>query len=169
MARDTTTDLPYPSGKALEVRKGNEVLPLVDGPETYQNIYDAIRTTLGTGQGERYYIYILAWWMDDSIPLSPASPHSTLNDLLTQAAGEKVEIRILVWKNLFRLASHPLVAKRISALKGAACLVDETPHWRSHHQKVVLMKGRQGLIGFCGGLDIAFRPSCFTPSRLRSY
>ncbi|HEV2452483.1 MAG TPA: phosphatidylserine/phosphatidylglycerophosphate/cardiolipin synthase family protein [Streptosporangiaceae bacterium] len=151
------------NGKGAVVREGNRVDALIDGPETYQAMYEAIRTTFSKQGG--FYIYLLAWWLDGEVPLSPGDRDSVFTAMLRRASQEfGVQVRVLLWKN--RVASlwpfEPKAQDRlhdeIGKLPTGACLLDNVlPNpYIAHHQKVLIVKGAQGLIGFCGGLDIAF-------------
>src|SRR5690348_4101855 len=55
------------------VRGGNKVTALVDGPETFRAMYEAIQNTDRAG-----FIYLLAWWLDVDMPLLPEDNTATL-------------------------------------------------------------------------------------------
>ena len=145
---------------------GNRVQPLVDGAETFRAMAAAMRTATGRG----HFIYLLGWWLDDDLPLvapyppTPGSslppvapdPNSTASALLAQASGRGVQVRAMLWDQSGSRKNTAEVA-RINRLPGAAAILDNhqlSYMLGSHHQKVLIVKGSQGLIGFCGGVDI---------------
>jgi phosphatidylserine/phosphatidylglycerophosphate/cardiolipin synthase-like enzyme len=193
-----------PKGKwaralGLDYTHGNTVRPLLDGGSTFEAIYSAMETA----RLPSHFIYLLAWWMDDLLPLSShASDRSTLKHLIESKAASGVQIRVMMWLQPFKTLaahdtpeqlkalfdaetdlrvwwqlveggmeslaegearSHLQIAAWINSLKrangkpaDAAAIVD----WLtarlsgSHHQKMLCVRGEQGLIGFCGGVDI---------------
>lgn len=162
----------HANGAGVKVSEGNRVDFLVDGWNAYEAMYDAIATTFK--QDDSYYIYLLAWWLDDEFPLLPNDPESTFERLVTRAAVEfGVQVRMMVWANplagipgmlTWPLARSELLPQqlaqlvRYSALPKAGFILDEETQpsfTQSHHQKVLLVKGAKGLVGFCGGMDIA--------------
>jgi len=153
------------------VRAGNQVEALVDGPETYRAMYNALRTTLDD-DGKEYYIYLLTWWLDEDVKLEPNDRESSLLDLIRLAAKNDVQVRLMIWDNTFKWLERldPRVGpwnervrvlthqhKKLNALgPNVASIRDGNNLERqSHHQKVLVVKGSEGLIGFCGGVDIA--------------
>jgi phosphatidylserine/phosphatidylglycerophosphate/cardiolipin synthase-like enzyme len=144
-----------------EVRPGNEVDYLIDGWATFESMYRAILTTL-EGDPSAYYIYLLGWWLDDDFALSASDPDSTFNALMRRASGRGVQVRAMLWSNPFKLLSNPLTGgefaevHRLNALPGGGAIVDgHTLPLQSQHQKVLVVRGADGVIGFCGGLDVA--------------
>ena len=166
-------------------------VPLLHGKETYRHMVDAIRTAVDSS----HYIYILGWMLDVDFEMIPGDASSKLSVLLKEAAGKKVEIRVLIWDNPLYLNDIKNAADKINALPNSLLLKDnatygspglkraiftlkmllaQLPHflkyidsWRnfidkvnvvqnegSHHEKVLVVKGKEGLIGFCGGIDI---------------
>jgi phosphatidylserine/phosphatidylglycerophosphate/cardiolipin synthase-like enzyme len=124
-------------------------------------MHEAITTCFRREPG--FFIYLLGWWLDDDFDLSDVHPNSTFSNLCKTAAEEyNVQVRVMLWKNL--LLGFPLnrttqerQKKQFDALRGGACILDifGPSIYHSHHQKVLVIKGSQGLVGFCGGLDIA--------------
>jgi phosphatidylserine/phosphatidylglycerophosphate/cardiolipin synthase-like enzyme len=133
------------------VRGGNKVTALIDGPETFRAMYEAIRNTDGAG-----FVYLLAWWLDIDLPLLSEDKTSTLRNLLAAASGRGVQIRIMVWKQVLNGEKNENAVAFINSLKTGHAVLDDYTWTRaaSHHQKVLLVKTRQGLVGFCGGIDI---------------
>jgi phosphatidylserine/phosphatidylglycerophosphate/cardiolipin synthase-like enzyme len=146
-------------GNGPPVRRRNRVDPLVDGEATFAAMHAAIRTTFTTDRGG--YICLLGWWLDDQVPLLPGDPTSTIERLLTEASQtHDVQIRIMVWNNPLMQPFYPETQTRqhqyLNALPNSACIIDDV-HGPTmiHHQKVLVVRGAQGLIAFCGGIDVA--------------
>lgn len=165
----------------IRVYDNNRVDYLVDGWATYAAMCEAIRTTFK--KEPSYYIYLLAWWLDDQFPLVQNDSESTIEKLFRKASTEfGVQIRVMLWKNY--LAGAPDLANKLldfakqnilprtapmelpvqlaqliryNNLPTGAMILDDflpTP-FQAHHEKVLIVKGQRGLIGFCGGLDIS--------------
>lgn len=147
----------------LDIRKGNRVDYLIDGWTTFESMYEAINTTFSKADGSAFYIYLLGWWLDDTIPLKQKEPDSSLYKLFQKAASYNVQLRMMLWKNIFKTALEGLNQRqnkpqidRVNLLAtGAGILDDNTLKNGSQHQKVLIVKGKYGLIGFCGGIDIS--------------
>ncbi len=144
------------------VQPGNRVDYLIDGWATFESMYQAIKTTL-SGDGAGYYIYCLGWWLDEDFLMNTpesdsgkqADPHSTFYQLMSRAATSRyVQVRVLLYRNWFKLGVYRQVSK-LNKLPLTAAVVDDNLYLQSHHQKVLIVKGSEGLIGFCGGIDIA--------------
>ncbi len=147
-----------------KVQPGNRVDYLIDGWATFKSMYEAIKTTL-KGDHASYFIYLLAWWLDDDLPLNTATPNypkpdppSSFGGLVEQAAKLGVQVRVLLYKNPFYIVngkSHKLQADRINKSPSAVAVFDSNLWLQSHHQKLLVVNGCEGLIGFCGGIDIS--------------
>jgi len=132
-----------------KVRSGNQVKFLIDGRQTFEAMVAAIKTATHN----QHYIYLLGWWLTDNFPLIPGDANSTISRLFAAAAKQGVQIRVVLWDQ-FKTQNSPEV-RHINALKtGGAILDNETLNFGSHHQKVLVVKGNQGLLSFCGGVDI---------------
>ena len=146
------------SGRAA-LRAGNAVQFLIDGPATFRSMVEAMRSA----QGAQHYIYLLGWKLVDDFQLIPGDPSTTARRLMGDAAARGVQIRAILWakpplENLAEVA-------RVNALPtGGAIRDNETPHPSigAHHQKLLVVKGSLGLIGFCGD-------STSTPIASRSF
>ncbi len=158
----------------VKVHEGNRVRYLIDGQETFQAMYDAIATVFSSEGSSGYYIYLLGWWLDDNLPLT-GKPGSSILELFRAASlVHKVQIRVILWDqainvpNLFQkllpwpwnntdaLQKNTEEIKRVNELPTGAGILDNNTLYvvGDHHQKVLIVKGRLGLIGFCGGVDI---------------
>jgi phosphatidylserine/phosphatidylglycerophosphate/cardiolipin synthase-like enzyme len=160
---DTGTDH---QGVAMpHVRKGNDVTALVDGKETYEAMVDAIRTATGSG----HFIYLLGWFLDIDFNLARGTNIRALFTAASAATPSPVEVRAMLWQQKALLATGVKVVslgfanpnqnvaevKFINGLpSGAAILDNRTLNFGAHHQKILIVNGSQGLVAFCGGLDI---------------
>ncbi len=122
---------------------------LIDGLDSFREMVAAIRTATS----DQHYIYLLAWYLDDSFQMVPGDPASTVQILFSIASAAGVQIRMMLWDQWGRQNSAEVT--RVNNLaNGAAILDNRTLNYGSHHQKVLIVKGSQGLITFCGGVDI---------------
>src|ERR1700730_10018219 len=60
------------SQSSRPLQPGNRVNYLIDGWATFSSMHEAIATTLA-GDPDKYFIYLLGWWLDDDFPLEPTS------------------------------------------------------------------------------------------------
>jgi phosphatidylserine/phosphatidylglycerophosphate/cardiolipin synthase-like enzyme len=136
------------------VRTNNEVMYLIDGPETFAQMARAMRTASAPG----HFIYLLAWWLSDDFPLIPGFNPSTAHALFTAAAAAGAQVRVMISTHAVGLwyALHRGVVRRINELPHGGAIHDSRYLGTvgSNHQKVLVVNGTQGLIGFCGGIDI---------------
>ena len=141
------------------LRKQNMVTALIDGDESFVAMAAAIQTA---GASD-HYIYMLNWFIDTDVALDPAGGPKTgaastkLGDLLVNASALGVQVRAMAWQGFF--GQNKAAVKAINRLvNGAAILDNNTLNQRlgpfgSHHQKILIVKGKEGLIAFCGGVD----------------
>ena len=111
------------------------------------------------------FVYVLDWWLSDNFALA-APGGETMLQLLALASRSGVQVRAMLWKNLagqsvFEVAGNqitPQNAKEVADINaldnGGAVLDGRNLKFGSHHQKLLVVNGSQGLIGFCGGIDI---------------
>lgn len=152
----------FDTGEGMQpVRKNNRVKALIEGDQAFSEMLDAIETADFTAD----YIYLLNWWAED-VPLAgpgralkTGSPSAHLFDLLANAVSHGVQVRAMFWDQPLN-QNTPEVARintfknpLISDANGGAILDNNTLNLGSHHQKILIVKGNEGLIGFCGGVD----------------
>lgn len=136
------------------VRKGNDVQMFLEGNNTFDAMVKAMATATG-GAGSGQFIYMINWFFDELFPLVPGT---NLTTILTAASNAKVEIRALLWDQ--PLSDNTKAVKFIDGLaNGGAVLDNRTLNFGAHHQKILVINGSQGLIGFVGGVD-------FNPDRI---
>lgn len=135
---------------------GNDVKYLIDGTETFQEMVAAIETATKPG----HYIYLLGWWLSDGFPLTRGK--LDLWSLFKKASGNGVQIRAMLWDQKSGCpnpSEHVQNTAEVNHINewlsmGQAILDDRTLPYGSHHQKILVVKGKDGLIAFCGGVDI---------------
>jgi phosphatidylserine/phosphatidylglycerophosphate/cardiolipin synthase-like enzyme len=132
---------------------GNSVQPLIDGPSSFV----AIQRAIETARTDAHFIYLLAWWCDPWVNLT--GPGTSLLDLLSKAGRQGVQIRGLLWDppRLVYPTHQRLHAEAVAALNripNCHVQLDDAGLTKSHHQKLVLVRGTEGLAALCGGVDI---------------
>ncbi len=148
------------AGNPLPVRPNCYVEELIDGPNTFQ----AMARRLGSVSGQGSYIYLLNWWIDDTLPLVGGDTNSTLLALLQKASDHQVQIRGMFWKQFAKSQNRKEVQDINNLENGSAILDNRTRWWGSHHQKILIIYdiNINGLVAFCGGID-------FNRDRLYAY
>lgn len=135
----------------------NTVRPLIDGPAAFTAIQRAIESAVD----ETHFVYLLGWWVDPWVHLT--GPGTSLLDLFARAAERGVQIRVLMWdapglvpsfSNHSRL--HDLAATALNRIPRCHAQQDSTGmiSARAHHQKLLVVNGRDGLVALCGGVDV---------------
>jgi phosphatidylserine/phosphatidylglycerophosphate/cardiolipin synthase-like enzyme len=112
-------DLSVPgSSWTRDVSEGNEVTYLIDGPQTFRAMVDAIETATDPG----HFIYLLGWFLGDRFPLVRGDQGTTMEALL-QRAHRGVHVRALLWGNPATTQNVDEV-DRINALPYGRAIVD---------------------------------------------
>ena len=171
------------TGGRVNLRTGNAVRALVDGPETFQAMADDMAATRGPGD----YIYLLGWDNFDNFPLASGGDFRTI---YTAAAARGVEVAAMYWDQIgfqntgavqrmnatrgcrailddlttnnttastVRLAAAAAVARLNPLLIPVILEIIEPDIARlagSHHQKLLIVKRGETLVGYCGGIDM---------------
>jgi phosphatidylserine/phosphatidylglycerophosphate/cardiolipin synthase-like enzyme len=132
---------------------GNAVEPLIDGPAAFA----AMRRAIASARAGDHYIYLLGWWCDPWVNL--AGPGTCLLDLFQRAGALGVQVRVLIWDppravypNHARLHSAAVTA--LNRLPNCHAQVDDGGLTKSHHQKLLVVRGSEGLIALGGGVDV---------------
>ena len=140
------------------VTSNNRVFYLIRGRSTFDAMMRAMRTASTPG----HFIYLLGWWMSDDFPVAGGV---TMQQLFTSASQAGVTVRAMLWDqptSPSNLRQNTAEVNRINALpNGAAILDNRTLNIGSHHQKILVVNGSEGLYAFCGGVDI-------NPDRIRT-
>jgi phosphatidylserine/phosphatidylglycerophosphate/cardiolipin synthase-like enzyme len=131
---------------------GNRVSAIRDGLEVFRRYVDTIRTANAPG----HRICVAGWFLDDSFPLVPGDPTTTVHALTTEAAKAGVEVRALLWRAMFgQNAKEVAHINELPGQRGAAVLDGDTLDVGSHHQKFLLVEGAHSTVAFAGGIDIS--------------
>lgn len=165
------------SAGAFTQRTINNVEYLIDGRATFAAMLEAIETATEP----EHFIILLGWGLNLGFvmvdqPSSRTSLHGkTMNDVLRSRTEMRVKVRVLLWNNKLvpteydeHAIRNNLIQKTvIDRLNPSAPAPEETPRRAlcildgntrfagAHHQKVLLVYGSEGLIGFVGGIDVA--------------
>lgn len=150
---------------------GNDVEYLIDGDATFAAMLEAFVTATD----EDHLILVLGWsfGVDFVMTRSARAPYSgpaTFKQVIEdRLKNHKCQIRILAFDNplgpkympgitlwgLRDLENDPAYGKRLVTMADGATRVQVSPPTTgAHHQKVVIVKGSQGVIAFWGGIDI---------------
>lgn len=131
---------------------GNTVEPLIDGAATFA----AMQRAIESAQTRDHYIYLAGWWCDPWVNLT--GPGSSLLDLFAAAGRRGVQIRVLLWDPaiifLNHLRLHNAAVTALNRLPGCHAQLDQAASPRSHHQKLLVVNGRGGLVALAGGVDV---------------
>jgi phosphatidylserine/phosphatidylglycerophosphate/cardiolipin synthase-like enzyme len=157
-------------------RPGNEVKILLNGQETYREMVNAL-DPYPKKWPPASFIYLANWIVYDDFNLDRdpdfhlvSTPRTTLRDMLKRASDNNVMIRALFWDRVFEVSdSDRNVEPRnfIKSLRNGFGILDGRVingglNIGSHHQKLLLVYGRDGLVAFAGGVD-------FHPDRVFGY
>jgi phosphatidylserine/phosphatidylglycerophosphate/cardiolipin synthase-like enzyme len=144
------------------LRTQSKVTALVGGPETFAAMARAIESA----NSSDHYIYLLNWWAELDVVLAPGraavggAASTSVIDYLTNAVTLGVQVRAMFWdgvgkQNTSEVALvNALDNAAIAGANGAAVLDNNTLNLGSHHQKLLIVRGENQLIGFCGGVDL---------------
>jgi phosphatidylserine/phosphatidylglycerophosphate/cardiolipin synthase-like enzyme len=145
------------------VREGNEVIPYLDAAKLFADMASAIRTATGPGHG----ILFSAWSVELDLELVPGDPSSTLAELFASAGARGIEVFVLLNKFSAKVPQfagfdNTLDAERLDALPGVHAIHDDLllrvplvgDEVQTHHQKLLVVSGEEGLVGFVGGVDL---------------
>jgi phosphatidylserine/phosphatidylglycerophosphate/cardiolipin synthase-like enzyme len=135
---------------------GNTVEPLIDGPAAFK----AMRRAIESATGPDHFVYLLGWWVDPWVHLD--GPGTSLLDLFARAGERGVQVRVLMWDAPRLIAGdhsklHDAAAAALNRLPRCHAQQDAgggltSP--KSHHQKLLVVNGREGLVAFAGGVDV---------------
>lgn len=132
----------------------NRVEPLIDGPATFATM----KRIIESAKTREHFVYLLAWWCDPWLNLMGAG--TSLLDLFARAGRAGVQVRGLFWKpsslvypNHAKL--HAAAVAAINRLPNCHVQLDDAPGaTKSHHQKLLVIRGELGLVALAGGVDV---------------
>jgi len=148
---NTTTTIP-------QFSRGNIVEPLIDGENMMREVHRACVST----RSSDHYIYLTDWGITATTHMLGATTSGAdVLPTLIDAIGRNVEVRALLWdgtgtNNTFEQEQIDLDTR--TPHRGQAILDNETlsplGEFGSHHQKTTVVNGSDGVIAFCGGIDL---------------
>jgi phosphatidylserine/phosphatidylglycerophosphate/cardiolipin synthase-like enzyme len=137
--------------------RNNRVTPLVDGDETFREIVAAMRSVTGSS----HYVRMANWYLKHDFRLIPSDPQSTVAAIAQEITARGGHIHAIVWNNVAPARSedrHLTVLSSVTFLTSLNqhAILDDTVLFPagSHHQKIMVIYGAEGLVAFCGGIDI---------------
>jgi phosphatidylserine/phosphatidylglycerophosphate/cardiolipin synthase-like enzyme len=161
---------------------GTDVDYLIDAKQTFDAMLEAIETAQKPG----HYIVLLGWSLNVNFVFSGKK---TFLQVVEERAKLGVAVRVLLWDNvvmkftdgtkLNAASKNALNGLRAAGAGDVYCNLDDNTRggilsgvpggaardgvhsWGAHHQKILLVSGTDGLVGFCGGVDLD--PDRFAP------
>ncbi|HEV8321519.1 MAG TPA: phospholipase D family protein [Myxococcota bacterium] len=147
-------------GGMSEPTEGNEVTVFTEG----QEFFDAAVADIATATGPDHFVYLLAWDLQDSFDL--AAPGTTTQFLFKTAAAAGAQVRAMLYFHIRKAVffggsftgfdNQPqweFINTKIGS-NGAAIHDDRHLNTGSHHQKILVVNGSNGLSAYCGGMDL---------------
>jgi phosphatidylserine/phosphatidylglycerophosphate/cardiolipin synthase-like enzyme len=136
--------------------EGNDVQVLVHGA-TYFAHLKALLSELGSGDEVRF-----TDWRGDGDEMMEEG-HSDLSTLLECLCKRGVDVRGLLWRShsdrmSFSKKENLTLAERVNGAGGEVLLDERVRRGGSHHQKMVVIRGREsreGHVALVGGIDLS--------------
>ncbi len=151
---------------------------LIDGPLAFAAMIDAMQTATSAG----HFIVLLGWSLAHDFDLSGGK---TFLQIVEERARRGVSVRVLLFDNTEMGDMNSNAREALNELQArdkldVYCNLDDntkgghTIPWDvssfaakqlgrkgvhsygAHHQKILLVNGHEGLIGFCGGIDLHY-------------
>ncbi|WP_437540811.1 phospholipase D-like domain-containing protein [Sorangium sp. So ce367] len=165
---ESTDDWFLPQTRTYPQRDRSSFEYYIDGTETYDAMLEAIETA----HGPEHFIILVGWTMHLDFALlrdrgARTSLHGQTGEAILRAKVEQgVKLRVLIYNNptptdWFAVGSSKRAVDSFNAgatasPPGAICIVDENVRLLgSHHQKILVVYGREGLVAFYGGVDLS--------------
>jgi phosphatidylserine/phosphatidylglycerophosphate/cardiolipin synthase-like enzyme len=136
------------------VTYGNEIVFYIE----YRDYYKALADELAKTSSSNHFIYFADWQLGLDTWMDAAGKRATFRTLLENANRQNVQIRSLLYNGsiVHDPVHNQAAAEWINSLQPGAALLDNRYLIAgSHHQKMVIIKNSDGVVGFCGGMDIA--------------
>jgi phosphatidylserine/phosphatidylglycerophosphate/cardiolipin synthase-like enzyme len=146
---------PYREALKIPVSEGNRVFYYIGGTDTFKAMRAAIEEATRE-DASAFFVYMLGWHLEIDTPMSGEKGSATFEEVIRDASDRGVQIRAMLWNN--PLTPNTSAVTFLMGLKNGAAIQDDSAPSEpvgSHHQKVVLVRGKNGLVAFCGGLDIS--------------
>ncbi|SED01537.1 Phosphatidylserine/phosphatidylglycerophosphate/cardiolipin synthase [Amycolatopsis tolypomycina] len=140
-----------PLGGRAPVRDGNRVEVLIDGEESLPAVAEAIGKA-------KSHVHIANWHASADFRLTREAGSPTLRELLAEAAGRGVEVRVLLWAGppfpAFQPSRKLARDERRKFTEGTdvRCVLDSRERTlHCHHEKLVIV---DDAVAFVGGVDL---------------
>ena len=146
---------PYREALNIPVSEGNRVFYYIGGTDTFKAMRAAIEEATREN-ASAFYVYLLGWHLEIDTPMSGKEGSATFENVIRDASDRGVQIRAMLWNN--PLAPNTSAVAFLRGLKNGAAIQDDSAPSEPvgcHHQKIMLVRGKNGLVAFCGGLDIS--------------
>jgi phosphatidylserine/phosphatidylglycerophosphate/cardiolipin synthase-like enzyme len=126
----------------------NTVRALVDGKETYSAMVEALDTLTGP----QHFLYLAAFLVHPDFPLIPERSGTHFWEILERLDGAGVKTAIL----LAALNTNGILG-RFGPKKNIMVGIDYVNYvaWQQSHQKFMIIHGEEGVVAFCGGIDLS--------------
>lgn len=134
------------------VTHDNQIKSYLEVEKVWADMRQAIEMATNSGL---HFIYLTGWDLGIKTEMGPkGSPN--LGDLLKEASDTRgIQIRALLWKRQLDDAWNREALDFINSLKNAQAIHDDCClNFGSHHQKLLVVNNSDGLVAFCGSMDI---------------
>ena len=124
----------------------------------YRHDYKDLAASIEKANSKDHFIYFVDWQLSLDTWMDASTGRKTFKDLLQEASSREVPIRSLLYggQYLHDPVNNGPAVRWISALPtGGAYLDMRYLITGSHHQKMVVIRNSDGVVGYCGGMDIA--------------
>jgi phosphatidylserine/phosphatidylglycerophosphate/cardiolipin synthase-like enzyme len=136
------------------ILSGNDATYFIE----YRDYYRSLAESIEKATSKDHFIYFVDWQLNLDTWMDAKAGRKTFKDLLQEASSRGVAIRSLLYGGQYLhdpVNNEPCV-KWISALPtGHAYLDMRYLITGSHHQKMAVIRNDDGVVGYCGGMDIA--------------
>jgi phosphatidylserine/phosphatidylglycerophosphate/cardiolipin synthase-like enzyme len=143
--------------KIEDFSKNNRVRYFTSGREAFRQMRKAIESATESG----HFVYMINWWFDINITIG-GPDFKSLRTLLGEASDRGASIRCIIGGRTTPGKTEPDAINRASQkimldwIPNCSAVLDDHGFYEStmsHHQKMLCVFGKEGLIAFCGGVD----------------
>jgi phosphatidylserine/phosphatidylglycerophosphate/cardiolipin synthase-like enzyme len=136
------------------ILQGNDATYFIE----YRDYYRSLSAEIEKTSSKDHFIYFVDWQLVLDTWMDAQGGRKTFKDLLQDADSRGVQIRSLLYggQYLHDPVNNGPAVQWISALKNGGAYLDmRYLITGSHHQKMAVIRNSDGVVGFCGGMDIA--------------
>jgi phosphatidylserine/phosphatidylglycerophosphate/cardiolipin synthase-like enzyme len=132
--------------------ENNRVEFLIDGKPTFERMLQELDRI----NSSDHYVLLAGWFLDKTCKLSS---DKTVEQIFTEISNTKrAKIKVIIWQHFMADPAYSVCRDAIDFInrldKGSGILDDSIGFLGSHHQKIMIIKNSEGIIAFCGGVDI---------------